>query len=209
MKIVINIVLSVVALVLAYFLWTSIDDPIQYEKAKKHRYAVAIQKLKDIRTAELAYLVVNGKFTGDFDTLISFVKNDSIPMVKAIGSVPDSLSEKEALKMGIISRDTSYVSTLDSLFVPGYPIDSLRYVPFTNKEEFALGATILSVGSKVGESTLKIPVFEAKVPNLILLNGLNRQQRINDDDEAISLGKYKGLKVGSLEQNINNAGNWE
>jgi len=209
MKIVINIVLSLVALVLAYFLWSSIDDPIQYEKAKKQRYAVAIQKLKDIRTAELAYLVVNGKFTGDFDTLISFVKNDSIPMVKAIGSVPDSLSEKEALKMGIISRDTSYVSTLDSLFAPGYPIDSLRYVPFTNKEEFTLGATILSVGSKVGESTLKIPVFEAKVPNLILLNGLNRQQRINDDDEAISLGKYKGLKVGSLEQNINNAGNWE
>ncbi len=209
MKIVINIVLSLVALVLAYFLWSSIDDPIQYEKAKKQRYTVAIQKLKDIRTAELAYLVVNGKFTGDFDTLISFVKNDSIPMVKAIGSVPDSLSEKEALKMGIISRDTSYVSTLDSLFAPGYPIDSLRYVPFTNKEEFTLGATILSVGSKVGESTLKIPVFEAKVPNLILLNGLNRQQRINDDDEAISLGKYKGLKVGSLEQNINNAGNWE
>jgi len=64
-------------------------------------------------------------------------------------------------------------------------------------------------GSSLGESTLKVPVFEAKVPNRILLNGLNRQMRINLDDEALKMDRYTGLKVGSLEQNINNAGNWE
>ncbi len=209
MKIVINVILFLVIVVFSYLLWSNIDEPIQFEKAKNKRYKVAIQKLKDIRTAELAYQAVNGKFTGDFDTLIDFVKNDSIPMVKAIGSVPDTLSEKQALELGIISRDTSYISTLDSLFDDGYPIDSLRFVPFTDGVEFTLGAKILSVGSKVGESTLKVPVFEAKVQNRVLLNGLNRQQRINLDDAAIKMDKYIGLKVGSLEQNINNAGNWE
>ncbi|OQY04250.1 MAG: hypothetical protein B6I20_03360 [Bacteroidetes bacterium 4572_117] len=209
MKTVINIILFLAIVALAYFLWNSIDEPIQFEKAKNKRYDVTIQKLKDIRTAELAYLAVNGKFTGDFDTLINFVKNDSIPMVKAIGSVPDTLTENEALKMGIISRDTSFISTLDSLFADGYAIDSLRMVPFTNGAEFVLGAKILSIGSKVGTSTLKVPLFEAKVPNRVLLDGLNRQLRINLDDEAIKMDKYIGLKVGSLEQNINNAGNWE
>ncbi len=209
MKTVINIILFVVIIVLAYFLWESIAEPIRFEKAKKKRYNVAIQKLKDIRTAELAYQAVHGKFTSDFDTLIDFVKNDSIPMVKAIGSVPDSLTEREALKLGIISRDTSYMSTLDSLYEDGYAIDSLQFVPFTDGEEFILGAKILSVGSKVGVSTLKVPVFEAKVLNSVLLNGLNRQLRINLDDEAIKMDRYIGLKVGSLEQNINNAGNWE
>jgi len=103
MKTVINIILFVVIIALAYFLWESIAEPIRFEKAKKKRYKVTIQNLKDIRTAELAYLAVNGKFTGDFDTLINFVKNDSIPMVKAIGSVPDTLEEKEALELGIIT----------------------------------------------------------------------------------------------------------
>ncbi|MEN8121381.1 MAG: hypothetical protein ABFS35_13600 [Bacteroidota bacterium] len=209
MKTVINIVLFVVIIVLAYFLWESIAEPIRFEKAKKKRYDVTIQKLMDIRTAELAYQAVHGKFTGNFDTLIDFVKNDSIPMVKAIGSVPDSLTEREALKLGIISRDTSYISTLDSLYEDGYAIDSLQFVPFTNGKEFILGAKILDVGSKVGENTLKVPVFEAKVLNSVLLKGLNKQLRINLDDEAIKMDKYIGLKVGSLEQNINNAGNWE
>lgn len=209
MKIVINVILFVVIIVFSYLLWSNIDEPIQFEKAKKKRYNVAIQKLKDIRTAELAYQAVNGEFTGSFDTLIDFVKNDSIPMVRAIGAVPDSLTEKKALELGIISRDTSFVSTLDSLFEDGYAIDSLRFVPFSQEVEFTLGAKILEVGSKVGESTLKVPVFEAKVQNRVLLKGLNRQQRINLDDEQIKMDKYIGLKVGSLEQNINNAGNWE
>ncbi len=209
MKTVINIILFAVIIGLAYFLWESIAEPIRFEKAKKKRYKVTIQKLKDIRTAELAYLAVNGKFTGYFDTLIDFVKNDSIPMVKAIGSVPDSLTQKQAIELGIISRDTSYISTLDSLYEDGYSIDSLRFVPYTNGIEFELGTKILSVGSKVGDSQLKVPVFEAKVQNRILLDGLNRQLRINLDDEQIKMDKYIGLKVGSLEQNINNAGNWE
>lgn len=209
MKTVISIILFVVIIGLAYFLWDSIAEPIRFEKAKKKRYNVTILKLKDIRIAELAYQAVHGKFTGDFDTLIDFVKNDSIPMVKAIGSVPDTLEEMEALELGIISRDTSYISTLDSLFDDGYAIDSLRFVPYTDGVEFTLGAKIISVGSKVGVSTLKVPVFEAKVPNKVLLKGLNRQLRINLDDEALKMDKYKGLKVGSLEQNINNAGNWE
>ncbi len=209
MKTVINIILFLVIVTLSYFLWESIAEPIRFEKAKKVRYDAAIQRLKDIRTAEVAFLAVNGKFTGDFDTLINFIKNDSIPVVKAIGSVPDTLTEEKALEMGIISRDTIKVSTLDSLYDPGFTPDSLRYVPFTNGAEFTLGATILEIGSKVGSNTLKIPVFEAKVPNRVLLKGLNEQLRINLDDEMIKMDKYPGLKVGSLEQNINNAGNWE
>ncbi|MCF6241814.1 MAG: hypothetical protein L3J74_10785 [Bacteroidales bacterium] len=209
MKTVINIILFLVIVTLSYFLWESIAEPIRFEKAKKVRYDATIQRLKDIRTAEVAYLAVNGKFTGDFDTLINFIKNDSIPVVKAIGSVPDSLTEEKALEMGIISRDTIKVSTLDSLYDPGFIADSLRYVPFTNGAQFTLGAKILEIGSKVGSNTLKVPVFEAKVPNRVLLKGLNEQLRINLDDEMLKMDKYPGLKVGSLEQNINNAGNWE
>ncbi|MBN1252365.1 MAG: hypothetical protein JXR51_11995 [Bacteroidales bacterium] len=209
MKIAIKLILLTVIVVLAYFLWDSIDKPIRFEKQKDKRYNATIQKLKDIRTAELAYLAVHGKFTGDFDTLINFVKNDSIPLVKAIGSVPDTLTEKKALKLGIISRDTSYISTLDSLFSVEYQIDSLSVIPFSKGEKFTLSATILQIGSKVSETKLQVPVFEAKALNRIILKGLDNQLRINLDDEALKMDKYPGLKVGSLTTNINNAGNWE
>ena len=158
MKIAIKFILGAVIVVLAFFLWKGIDEPISFEKQKDKRYKAAIQKLKDIRTAQLAYLSVNGKYTGDFDTLINFVKRDSIPMVKAVGSVPDTLTEKEALKLGIISRDTAYVSTLDSLFSKNYVIDSLPIVPYTDGAKFILGDKILEIGSKVSETTLKVPV---------------------------------------------------
>jgi len=209
MKIAIRLILAVVIVVLAYFLWDSIAEPIGFEKQKDKRYKATIQKLMDIRTAQLAYLSVNGKYVGDFDTLIAFVKNDSIPMVKAIGSVPDTLTEAEALKLGIISRDTAYVSTLDSLFSKNYVIDSLPIIPYSNGKKFTLAATILKIGSKVSESTLDVPVFEAKALNRVILKGLNKQLRINLDDEALKMDKYPGLKVGSLTTNINNAGNWE
>ncbi|NJO88821.1 MAG: hypothetical protein HC831_07580 [Chloroflexia bacterium] len=130
-------------------------------------------------------------------------------MVKAVGAVPEDMTEAEALKLGKIRRDTSYVGTLDSLFADGYQIDSLPYVPYTHGEKFVLGAKILEVGSKVNSTTLKVPVFEAKVLNRVLLRGLNEQLRINLDDESFKMDKYPGLKVGSLETNVNHAGNWE
>lgn len=209
MKLVIKIVLLIAIFILAYFIWQSIDEPIQFKRNRLKREKAAIQRLKDIRTAEVAYLAVHGKYSGDFDSLINFVKHDSIPVVRAIGSVPDSLSEKEALKLGIISRDTSYIGTLDSLYRDNYPIDSLPYVPYAGGAKFKLGAKILQIGSKVNESILKVPVFEAKVLNRVLLKGLNEQLRINLDDERFKMDKYPGLKVGSLETNVNNAGNWE
>jgi hypothetical protein len=209
MKLAIKVVLLAAIVALGYFIYQSIDEPIKFERNKKKRYNATIQRLKDIRTAELAYLAVNGQFTADWDSLINFVKHDSIPMVKAIGSVPDSLTEAEAIKLGIVSRDTSYIGTLDSLYADGYQIDSLPYVPYTNGEKFVLGAKILEVGSKVNSTTLKVPVFEAKVLNRVLLKGLNEQLRINLDDELFKMDKYPGLKVGSLETNVNHAGNWE
>ncbi len=209
MKLVIKIVLLIAIFVLSYFIWQSINEPIQFDRHKNRRYKATIQRLKDIRKAEVAFIAVNGHYTGDFDSLVDFVKNASIPVVKAIGSVPDDMTEKEALKKGIIRRDTSYVNTLDSLFGAKYPIDSLPYVPYSDGAKFTLGAKVLEIGSKVNETVLKVPVFEAKVLNRVLLKGLNRQLRINLDDEAFKMDKYPGLKVGSLETNVNNAGNWE
>ncbi|HYW96796.1 MAG TPA: hypothetical protein VE870_14470, partial [Bacteroidales bacterium] len=177
---------------------------IRFNRQKDMRWNATIERLKDIRTAELAFKSENGEFTASFDTLISFVKTDSFSVVKAIGTVPDSLTEAQALALNLVVRDTIPVSVRDSLFGKSYPVDSLQYVPYASDHTFTLGAGEIETGSKV-----KVQVFEAKVPNSILLHGMDEQLVANFNDERIKLTGYAGLKVGSLTEATNNAGNWE
>jgi len=209
MRTAIQSILGLAILIVAYLLFQSINDPIRFNREVKKRETATIQKLKDIRTAQIAYRAKYGKYTGSFDTLIDFVKFDSFPFVKAIGSISDSLfdlgvTEKKALELGIITRDTTYVQIIDSLFKKGYAIDSLRYVPFCDTNQFFLGAAELITVSKV-----KVKVFEASVLNDILLHGLNRQLIINYSAKREKIVGFMGLKVGSLETSTNNSGNWE
>jgi hypothetical protein len=210
MKTLIQIVLIVAALFLVFLIYKSVQRPIEFEKAKDARYEATIQKLKDIRKAQLAYKDINGKFTGSWDTLINFIKTDSLKLVKKYGMLTDSmidagLNEKKALKKGLIIRDTIKVSVLDSLFGKSYPIEKLKMVPVSDTvAEFHLGATVITTGSGI-----KVPVFEAKVHNNTVLNNLDRQLVINLNDQRRTNGKYPGLKVGSLSETNNNAGNWE
>ncbi|MGV8137612.1 MAG: hypothetical protein AB2L20_20540 [Mangrovibacterium sp.] len=210
MKTAIQIVLIAIAVIFAFLVFKSIEDPIEFEKAKKERYDATIQKLKDIRKAESAYKDVYGHYTGSWDTLINFVKHDSLRLIRRIGMLTDSMieagmNEKMAIKQGKIIRDTIRVSALDSLFGKSYPVEKIKYVPVPDTvAEFHLGAGVIATGSGI-----KVPVFEAKVHNNTVLRGLDRQMVINLNDQKRTNQKYPGLKVGSLEDANNNAGNWE
>lgn len=210
MKTVLQVVLFVIAAGLTYLIYTSIKRPIDFEKEKNARYSITIERLKDIRKAQVAFKDAHGRFTGSWDTLINFVKKDSLKLVRKIGNITDSMlekgiTEKKALQMGLIVRDTIRESVLTSLFGEGYNIDQLRYIPVSDTiAEFQLGATVISTGSGI-----KVPVFEAKAHNNIILRGLDEQLRINLNDQRRVQEKYPGLKVGSLTETNNNAGNWE
>jgi len=210
MKTVLQVVLVLIAAVLIYLIYTSIQRPINFEKEKAIRYAATIERLKDIRKAEVAFKDVYGRFTGSWDTLINFVKKDSIKLVRKIGTITDSMleagiTERKALQMKLIVRDTIRESVMTSVFGDGYDIDKLKYIPVPDTlAEFQLGATIITTGSGI-----KVPVFEAKAHNNIVLRGLDDQLRINLNDQRRVQEKYPGLKVGSLTETNNNAGNWE
>jgi hypothetical protein len=210
MKTVLQIALVAIIIIFSYILYSGIERPIEFEKVKKERYEATIARLKDIRKAELAYKDVNGKFTGSWDTLISFVKTGKLPLVRKIGMLTDSMieagwTEKRALKEGKIIRDTIRVSVLDTIFGKDYKIDEIKFVPIADTvAQFHLGATYITTGSGI-----KVPVFEAKAHNNTILCNLDRQQVVNLNESKRTNDKYPGLKVGSLEETNNNAGNWE
>jgi len=198
MKNVIQIALAIIILVLGYVLYESIQKPIRFNKVKDYRYDLTIENLKEIRTCQVAYKSMHGKYTGSFDTLIDFVKNGKFKVVMQIGSYDDSA----AVARGEVRRDTVEVPVLDSLFKNDYNIDQLKLVP-TTKESFELGATVLEVGA------VKVPVFEAKAHNNVILHGLNEELVYNLSAKQEMNSKFPGVMVGSLAEANNNAGNWE
>ncbi len=210
MKTAFQILLTIAILVLAYLCIDSINKPVKFKKDYETRRDGVIERLKEIRSAQVAYRSVNGIYTASFDTLTAFVANDSLPMVRMEGALTDSMleagmTEVTALEMGIITRDTSRISVKDSLFSrKPWILDSLRYVPFTDQKTFEMGIGVIKTASEV-----EVPVFEARVHNHIYLNGLDEQEVINISDRQRQLEKYPGLKVGSLTEANNNAGNWE
>ena len=208
MKKVIQIVLAILIVVLAYLLWESIQTPIRFNKEKDQRYAATIQRLKDIRTAQIAYKDEYGKFTGSFDTLINFIKNDSMKLVKAEGSISDELleqgwTEEIAVQEGLIVRDTVRVAIKDTLFAKDFNADLLWKVPFTENDSFEMAIATLNV------SSMNVNVFEAKVHNDVLLHGLDRQLVVNLNETMKNSNNFPGVKVGDILEPNNNAGNWE
>jgi hypothetical protein len=209
MKTVFQIILTLAILYLGYLCYDSINQPIKFQKHYNNRKEAVISQLEEIREVQVAYKSVYNKYTGSFDTLLTFLKKDSLPLVKKIGSLTDSMieagiTETKALALGIIKRDTIRIAAGDSLFKMSYSIDSLPFVPFSGGVKFEMGAGIVVTGSGV-----KVNVFEVKTPNNVFLKGLDKQEIINLNDKANKYEKYPGLKVGSLEAANNNAGNWE
>jgi len=94
MRTVIQIILGIAILALAYFVYESIMTPIRFNKAKDVREEAAIERLIDIREAQKAYKDVHLVYTASFDTLIDFLKNDSFTITKAIGTIPEELIDE-------------------------------------------------------------------------------------------------------------------
>jgi hypothetical protein len=210
MKTALNIVLSVIIIVLAYFLVQSIMKPIRFNHEKDSREASIKDRLIEIRTAQEAFKSVKGYYTGSFDTLITFLRVDSLPLVFKQGALTDEMiaegitSEQMAVKKGLISRDTSYIPVRDSVFKEGYPVDDLRFVPGLKDTEFQMAASRVMTTSMV-----LVNVFEAYVLNDVFLSDLDRQLVVNYNEQRTKTTGFPGMKVGDVKIPNNNAGNWE
>ena len=198
-KVILHVILIAAICVVTYLIFESVQEPLRFNAEKERRYDATIQRLKDIRTAQVAFRSEYKRYTGSFDTLITFLKTDSFRVVRIVGDVDDSAS----VAAGNIIRETILVPVMDSLFRRGYPVDSLKFVPFTSGIEFEMGISNISAGNVI------VNVFEAKVDNNVLLHGLDPQLLFNFNTDRQTKTGYAGLKVGSLTETTNNAGNWE
>jgi hypothetical protein len=194
------IILPIIIIGLVYAIWHSIQEPIEFGKLRSQREQVGIERLKDIRTLEVAFKSRYGRFTASIDTLIDFYKNGQITIIKRIGSMDDSL----AVAQKQVRRDSIKINVRDTILKrESFNPDSLRIIPFSGGQPIQMKAVIKSV------SGVDVPLFEATMPFKSILQGLNKQLIINLVCEREENGRYPGLRVGSIDSPNNNAGNWE
>ena len=229
-KILVEILLAIAAVGCVYGIYRSIMKPVNFNKEKERRKEVAVQRLKDIRTLEVAFKGVNNRYTADIDSLINFYNTGKMDIIMQVGSSDDSLAventkrvkdraflklskeEQNARLMELYRQGQKLVFSIstpiavkDTLFNgrPDFCVDSLKYIPFSGKQLVETDAIVKTV------SGVQVPLFEARMPWKALLKGMDNQLRINLDSELEDQDKFPGLQVGSVNQPNNNAGNWE
>lgn len=205
----------------------SILTPVNFEKVQKAREQAIVERLIVIRNAQIGFRNIHGKYAGNFDELQKFLNEERIPFVVKKGELTDDqlkdgLTEKKAMeiiakakktgkddevkknKLQNFSRDTTWVLAKDTLIQQGYDIAALPKVPGFENKSFELDTATLS-----SPSGYTVPVFQCSVPYDVYLGDLDHQLLVNLKDKTTKLNKYNGLRVGSVTEINNNAGNWE
>ena len=206
----IQFILGLATIGLVYVVANLIYTPLSFEQQLEERNAEVIVKLKDIRAAQRAYKSKYQQFTGDFDSLINFILNDSLTMERKLVDEDDSVAMAQLKKQGKKNIETYNIAVVDTIFNPRKltkeDIQNLRYLPFTdNKVEFILEAAHVNAGN------VQVPVVECRAPYKMYLDTVEYRQNIINliDDRVNNFNAYAGLKFGSMEGSNNEAGNWE
>ena len=126
-------------------LWGIPLKPINGERAAiKARERMVIERLTDIRTAQIEYRKRFERYTDDFNQLISFILLDSI------------------------QDGSNWINVKDSLFSSlSYPIDSMPYIPFSQGKKFDIYVGFIERGFT------KLPVIEVTAQPEYYLIGID------------------------------------
>lgn len=211
MKIVLQIVLWVLIIFLGFKLYNSVMGPVEFNKEKEERYKQVIAKLKDIKSAQVAYQELNGKFTGSFDSLVQFLDTAQYAITARRDTSYADVAKNKAFGLDpqkggyyiedVIIDTLGFSSVKDSLFKGSQRYKSMMTVPGT-EQQFELKA------GKLDKSGTKYSVFEARVSKDVVLQGMDpdliaQEKQVNSVDGVN--GPY--IKVGSMDE-VNTSGNW-
>jgi hypothetical protein len=198
MKAVIQFVLFIIIVALGYMVYDSIMEPVRLNQEKAKREKEVVQRMKDIRSAEIIYKQLNDKYTDQWDSLVQFIDTARIPVVNII---PDPTDTTFTLT---INDTVGYVRVYDSLFHHNQNVDISQFmiIPFSGGDTIELHAGEMDRGG------VTVQVFEAKAPYSSYLKGMDEQYIINLTAGKKDIDLYPGIKVGSMTEPSTD-GNWE
>jgi hypothetical protein len=187
-------------------IYSSINGPIKFNKVKNERYTQVINRLKDIRNAQIAHKDVTGFYANNFDSLVSFVDNGIFTLIEKRDSSYleyNRLYRIDMLKEVEIVDTLGFVSVKDSLFGQNESYKMMAKVPIQGADsEFSIKADIID------KNGYQVPVFEVKVAKDIVLFDQNKDL-LDQENKVISVDGVNGREIilGSMSE-VSTSGNW-
>ena len=177
---------------LAFYLVNSIKFSIDEEARINEAEAKVIEKLKMIRSAQIAFQSVNGQFASEWDTLLNFIDSGNIFLIQRREETVllDYGAEETTLYLDTLGS----VTVIDSLFssIPNFVASNLINVPGYENVQFEIWA------SKIEKGGVEVDLVEVRNPKPFDPN------RKESNEANIN----KPLRFGS-RTSITTAGNWE
>ncbi len=147
MRRIVNVMLVLIAVILGYWLYKSIQDPIEFQAEKEKRKDAVISVLKKIQTAQDMYRTIRGSYAGSFDTLSKVLMSSQITLEKLEADPSDPTNQDKFIRT-IIKKPAK--DSLFNLLGGVVNLDSLRYIPYGEGKTFSIEAdTIIQQSQKV------------------------------------------------------------
>lgn len=207
MKIAAQAFLWILIVFFSYKIYDSINGPINFNKVKNERYAQVIDRLKDIRMAQIAHKDVKGVFANNFDSLVAFVDTGIFTLLQKRDSSYleyDKTYRIDMLREVVVVDTLGFVPVKDSLFGTSENYKQMAFIPIegVNDSMFSIKADIIE------KNGFRVPVFEVKVAKDLILFDQNIDL-IKQENETVSVDGVNGpaLVLGSLTE-VSTNGNW-
>ncbi|MEL0262642.1 MAG: hypothetical protein VW933_04725 [Flavobacteriaceae bacterium] len=205
MKLAIQAVLWVLCIVFSYQIYDSINGPINFNETKNERYADVINRMKEIRKAQIAHKDVRGFYANNFDSLVSFIETGIFTLIEKRDSSYmeyDRTYRIDMLREVVVVDTLGFVPVKDSLFKDdSYKL--LSQVPVGGIDaKFSIKANVIN------KNGYRVPVFEVKVAKNVILHDQDKDL-LKQENETVSVDGVNGPEIilGSLTE-VSTNGNW-
>jgi len=207
MKLGLQVVLWIASIFFAYKIYDAISGPIKFNQIKNERYADVIDRMKDIRAAQIAHKDVKGIYSNNFDSLVKFVDEGIFTLIEKRDSSYleyDRTYRIDMLREIIVIDTLGFVPVKDSLFKNSNRYKRMANVPVKGIED----STFQIKAQVINKNGYNVPVFEVKIAKNIILFDQDKDF-VEQENETVSVDGVNGPEIvlGSLN-NVSTNGNW-
>ena len=122
-----------------YLDYNSVDGELELRAAKEVHQIHVVQRLKDIRAAEIGFKKRYGRYCSDLDSLVNFVKYDSVMIPITKGEVPTEFTQQmadflevelfdlitkgmnDSMAFRLAELDSSFIFVRDTFYLAAFP----------------------------------------------------------------------------------------
>jgi len=188
MRILFSLLFLALAFFLAFLLYKSIEEPINFQNERDLRTEAVSGKLEMIRNAQDLYRDITGVYAHNFDTLKQVLSEGKLPVIRVIG-------DADAVGGAEVTYDTTLIAARDTAANLGIVLDGIEKVPYTGADHGSPEATFDIAAKQIDYQSTTVPVVQVGVKQSAFMGkyGDARFQRYDQNYDP-----SKPIKFGDL-----------